>query len=36
MSIAESNRAEAKQLNGVASLYNSVVDPALAVCGIKG
>ena len=36
MSIAQSNRAVAKQLNGVASLYNSVTDPILAVCGIKG
>lgn len=36
MSIAHSNRAVAKQLNGVASLYNSVVDPMLAVCGMKG
>lgn len=36
MSISESNKAVAKQLNGVASLYNSVVDPILAVCGIEG
>ena len=36
LSIADSNRAVAKQLNGVASLYNSVVDPVLAECGIEG
>jgi hypothetical protein len=36
MSISESAQAPAKQLNGIASLYNSVVDPVLAVCGIKG
>lgn len=36
MSISESAKAPAKQLNGIASLYNSVVDPVLAICGIKG
>lgn len=36
LSISHRDRAKDVQLNGVASFYNSVVDPVLAVCGIKG
>ena len=36
VSISYRERAKDMQLNGVGSLYNSVRDPILAVCGMEG
>lgn len=36
MSVSHRERAKDMQLNGVASFYNSVIDPMLAVCGMEG
>lgn len=36
VSVSYRDRAKDLQLNGVGSFYNSVADPVLAVCGIKG